>query len=105
MTYIKRDTSVPNSLVLNEKELVGAPGGRGGTLLDGRGGQGIHSSPIMLLWKEDKELRNRGEAEAVPGHRQCLWVVRPVELELRVHLYSSRFCTGNFFRPSFFKQL
>lgn len=105
MTCIKRDTSVPNSLVLNEKELVGAPGGRGGALLGGRGGQGIHSSPILLVWKGGKELRNGGETEAVPGHRQCRWVVQSVELEFRVHLCSSRFCTGNFFRPSFFKQL
>ena len=60
---------------------VSAPGGRGGALLDGRGGQGIHNSLVVLSWKEVKELGRGEEAEGIPGRSwQWLWVESPVEL-------------------------
>ena len=71
-----------NSLVLNEKEPVSDWGGRGSTLLCGQEGQGIHSSAVVLAWKEARGCGlERRQRLFQATDRQCLWAVRPIERE------------------------
>lgn len=62
-----------NSSVVSEKEPVSDWGGRGRSALPcGQGGQGTHSSAIVLARKGGKGLRIGEETETIPDHRQAM---------------------------------